>query len=84
MRKTVLGLLFFVSPVALAILFAISAMAREKPPLPPPLLTAKSAYLLNKTGSEGAFSTLYDEFKKWGRWEIVDTPEKADLLISFG
>jgi hypothetical protein len=70
--------------------------SKQVPPAPIPslILTAKKVFIANGGGDESLFDTpqysggpdrLYNEFyaatKSWGRYEIVDTPEKADLVF---
>lgn len=74
----------------LASLFSILVLtgstfaADEDPPLPERLKTAKTVYLVDAAGHVGGFKRLYTEVKKWGRFEVVDSPEKADILLSIG
>lgn len=74
--------------IALLLLFLapLSALAKKKLPPPAPLPTevtqAKTVFLVNAGGSEIAFDALYQAFKEWGKYQLVGSPEQADLLIS--
>ena len=62
--------------------YVLSALAQA--PLPLALLTAKRAYLVNEAGDLKRFDTLANELRKWGRFEFVDSQDKADILIVYG
>ena len=67
-------------------LFAVAASAKKKEippaPLPAAVTSAKSAFLLNGGGSNLAFDAFYQEMKSWGKYQIVGSPEQADLVIT--
>ena len=63
-------------------------------PVPPLILTATKVFIANGGGDESLFDTpqysggpdrLYNEFyaamKSWRRYELVDSPEEADLVF---
>jgi hypothetical protein len=59
-------------------------------PLPAAISQAKRVFLLNgqttsqyltKNGNALAFDTLYADIKGWGRYELVDSPKAADIVI---
>jgi hypothetical protein len=63
-------------------------------PIPSQILSATKVFIANGGGDESLFDTpqytggpdrLYNEFyaamKSWGRYELVDSPEKADLVF---
>jgi hypothetical protein len=52
-------------------------------PLPSELLSAKTVFLVNKTGYQSALDTAYDQFQKWGRFSIVQDKDSADLVVVF-
>lgn len=55
----------------------------DMPPLPAKVLAAKTIYLSVDTDwSQGHTKAAYGELKKWGRFEVVAEPEKADLIFS--
>ena len=53
----------------------------EKMPLPQQVITAKTAYIDNQSGRADLGDKAYDEMKKWGRYQLVDSPDKADLVL---
>jgi len=59
-------------------------------PLPTMVSNAKRVFLLNgqttaegltKNGNALAFDTLYADMKNWGKYELVDSPKDADIVI---
>jgi hypothetical protein len=50
-------------------------------PLPAIIVDAKKIFLSNGGGSDLAFDTFYSEMRKWGKYEIVGSPEAADLIV---
>lgn len=50
-------------------------------PLPAVIGNAKKVFLTNGGGSELAYDAFYLEMKKRGRYEIVGSPDEADLII---
>lgn len=74
----------------------VAQHSKQAPPAPIPslILTAKKVFIANAGGDESLFDApqysggpdrLYNEFyaamKSWGRYELVDTPEDADLVF---
>jgi hypothetical protein len=58
------------------------AHANEKrPSLPTSVLIARTIYVDNQTTSAELQNTAYTELSKWGRFQIVDTPQKADIVL---
>jgi hypothetical protein len=49
--------------------------------LPARVVSAKTVYVDNQTTSGELLNTAYMEISKWGRWQIVDTPQKADIWL---
>jgi len=50
-------------------------------PLPDAVIRAHTIFLLNETGfNELDYSTIL-EISKWGRFDLTDSPEKADLIL---
>jgi hypothetical protein len=50
-------------------------------PLPDAVVHAQTVFLVNETGfDELQYSTIL-ELNKWGRFALVDSPEKADLIL---
>jgi hypothetical protein len=61
-----------------------------KAPLPASVLHAKRAFLLNgqttsqdltRNGNVLAFDTFYADMKTWKKYELVDSPKAADIVI---
>lgn len=55
----------------------------EHAPLPAKMLTAKTVYIQNESGQPAVADKAYTELKQWGRYQLVDTKEKADLVFLF-
>ena len=75
-----------VSAVFLFLAISVAAQndpARAAPALSPTarLAAAKTAYLKNAGGSEIPFNVISESVEGWGRFQIVGTPEKADIII---
>ena len=59
-------------------------------PLPAAVVHARKVFLLNgqttaealtKNGNILAFDTFYSDMKSWGKYELVDSPKDADIVI---
>ena len=50
-------------------------------PLPAVIASAKKIFLSNGGGSNLAFDAFYSSMKEWGRYEIVGSPDGADLIV---
>ena len=57
-----------------------TALANDKPPLPVNVLAARKIYVDNRTGDAVIQNNAYLELAKWGRFQLVDSPQKADVL----
>jgi len=72
---------------SLCLLVSLSAFAarsrKDVPPAPLPtvVINAKKIFLTNGGGSNLAYDSFYSEMKQWGKYEIVGSPEEADLII---
>jgi hypothetical protein len=53
-----------------------------KAPLPGQILQAHSVFLINGGGSDAAYDALYDGIKTWGRFQIVGSPNQADIIFT--
>src|SRR6516162_4986319 len=49
--------------------------------LPPSVLNAKSVYVDNETTDAQLQTEIYGELLRWGRFQIADNLQKADLII---
>ena len=50
-------------------------------PLPSVIVNAKKIFLSNGGGSNLAYDAFYSKMKEWGKYEIVGSPEEADLIV---
>ena len=50
-------------------------------PLPAVIVNAKKIFLSNGGGSNLAYDAFYSKMKEWARYEIVGSPEEADLIV---
>ena len=53
----------------------------KKAPVPTKVLAAKTMYVDNQTNDAELQHDSYMRLSKWGRFEIVDSPQKADLVL---
>jgi hypothetical protein len=72
--------------VTLLVLFStITIQANDKHDkralLPASMVSAKTVYVDSETTSAEMLNTAYTELSKWGRLQIVDTPQKADIVL---
>jgi hypothetical protein len=50
-------------------------------PLPAKVVNAKTVFYINDTTSSRFGDDLYQELKKWNRWQVVNDRKKADLIL---
>lgn len=50
-------------------------------PLPAIVVDARNAFLTNGGGSDLAYDAFYAKMKEWGKYQLVGSPEEADLII---
>lgn len=50
-------------------------------PLAPQLMTAKTAYIDNLSGSSAVGDQTYQEIRKWGRLQVVLDKKQADIIL---
>lgn len=76
MKNTILILLLFAG-------FAFAKHRKDIPqaPLPATIANAKKVFLTNGGGSNLAYDAFYAGMKQWGKYQIVGSPEEADLII---
>ena len=75
--------------IILALLFATGitiASAQQKktpdaPPPPDPFKTAKTLFIKQQGGSAIPFNVITSNMEGWGRFTLVDAPEKADIIL---
>jgi hypothetical protein len=67
---------------ALSTLIRPSSIAAQKElARSPRILSAKTAYFDNRTGSDAVGNSALAQLKKWGRFQIVVNRKNADLII---
>ena len=61
----------------------IAKSKKDIPPAPLPAIVAnaRKAFLTNGGGSDLAYDAFYAKMKEWGKYQIVGSPEEADLII---
>ncbi len=69
--------------VLLVMLFGpMNAQAKDKhASLPTSVLRAQTVYVDNQTTSGELQNTAYIELSRWGRFQIVEEPKKADIIL---
>jgi len=68
---------------SLVLFLAVPALAQKYAPLPKQITEAKTVYLVNQTIEPKVADKAYKELRSWGRLEVVDDMEKADLVFRF-
>ena len=68
----------FVQPGAL---LASKKKAVPPAPMPAAIADAKKAFVTNAGGSQLAFDEFYSQVKQWGRFQLVGSPEGADIIL---
>jgi hypothetical protein len=71
-----------------AILLALASLASAKKqqppqhaPLPAKVLESKTIYIQNESGMAEMADKAYTQLKAWGKYQVVDVKEKADLIL---
>jgi hypothetical protein len=59
-------------------------LLRAQGRVPERLSSASTVFLINDTADLNRFDHLARAFQKWNRFRLVDTLDKADLIIAFG
>jgi hypothetical protein len=72
----VLGVLLFSQPGAGKDKKTVAAA-----PLPAAIVNAKRIFLANGGGSNLAYDAFYSSMKEWGKYEVVGSPDEADLVV---
>lgn len=61
---------------------SVPIQANEKRPLlPSKVLSAATVFVDNQTTSAELLNTAYTELSKWGRLQVVDAAQKADIVL---
>src|SRR5882672_11135630 len=53
----------------------------KRPSLPTSVLSARTIFVDNQTTSAELQNTAYTELAKWGRFQVLDAPQKADIIL---
>jgi hypothetical protein len=80
----ILGMFSLILPGQNAAAQEQTAPAPAKPTFVTPsqrLMNAKTVYLRNAGGSSIPFDVINGEFEGWGRFTVVESPAKADLVV---
>jgi hypothetical protein len=72
---------FSLSVVVACLLLVAPADAQKQLAQSPRILSAKSVYFKNQTGSEAVGKNAVAQLKKWGKFKLVDDPKQADLIF---
>jgi hypothetical protein len=61
----------------------LAAKRKDVPlaPLPAKIVAAKKVFVANGGGNDLAYDALYAAIKEWPRYEIVDSPSTADIIM---
>jgi hypothetical protein len=54
----------------------------EHAPLAAKVLTAKTIFIQNDTGQADAADKAFTQLKAWGKYQVVDSKDKADLVLA--
>jgi hypothetical protein len=67
---------------AAVVVFTTGSSAKDKHlPLPPQIMTAKTVYIDNQSGISRLGDRCYTEIQKWGRFQVVQDRNQADLIF---
>jgi hypothetical protein len=72
---------FFVIFFLTSLLVATPVPAQKQLAQSPRILSAKSVYFQNQTGSDAVGKNAMAQLKKWGKFQLVADPELADLVF---
>jgi hypothetical protein len=82
LKLAVANILVLCVPLAIAAQQA-SAQAGTLPPnVAGKLAFGKSAYIKNEHGGNIAFDAISSDIEGWGRFVLVDSPDKADFVVA--
>ena len=70
---------FFLALMFLSV--AVSQANEKRGAVPAKVLSAKTVYVDNQTTDSELQHDAYMALGKWGRYEIVDAPQKADVVL---
>jgi hypothetical protein len=64
-----------------SLLAANVVVAQKQLAQSPRILSAKTAYFNNQTGSDAVGRNALAQLKKWGKFQLVADPKQADLIF---
>jgi hypothetical protein len=67
--------------VAVMLVWPQMVQANTPAPLPAQVVAARKIYVDNRTGDAAMKNLAYLELTKWGRFQIVESPQKADVVL---
>jgi hypothetical protein len=71
--------------IAVMLCAALPAAAKTKlppkAPLPTQILQAKTIFLVNGGVRDLIYDAAYQDFKDWGKFQLVGSPDQADLVV---
>jgi len=73
--------MFFSREPAVPMSFRIRVRREGLAPLPDKVKSAKTAFLVNDSGSTKLGDAVYRELKAWNHWDVVTDRTKADLVL---
>src|SRR5690349_6854766 len=73
--------LHFAVVVVLAAALNVKADEKVYAPLPDKVVSAKTVFFRNDSGTARFGDDVYRNLKAWNRWEVVTDREKADLIL---
>lgn len=66
---------------ALLLLVMASLGGAATPPVAKEILAAKKVFLVDRGGDTKVFDQVYTKIASWGRWEVVNDPSEADMVL---
>jgi hypothetical protein len=77
----IIGAMKFIAVLLLSSLCFAKAPSHIAP-MPPEISKAKSVFLYVETAhTQVHYDAAYKQLEKWGRWTLVDSADKADLVL---
>ena len=68
--------------ICLMLCSGLSYAATKHAPFPDAVLSAKTIFIVNKSGFQSTADGAYEAFTKWGAFTIVSDRAKADLIVT--
>lgn len=83
MSKIRLCFIFVLTIASSSVAFSAKKKQVEHAPLPQKVLAARTVYIQNDTKQPGIADKAYTQLKDWGKYQVVDSKDKADLVLLF-